>query len=393
MRNNGHMRYLSGPILSDLNSKMVLLSGPRQVGKTYLANALLGPGDLYLNWDDPDHRRRIRRREWSDDAGTIALDEIHKFAKWRNWLKGTYDTQKAQHRFLVTGSARLDLYRRGGDSILGRYHAWRLHPICLAEHAHGLQSPPAIGIREAFDRLLRFGGFPEPYLSGDETTARRWRKERRELILREDLRDLERVREVSQVGLLLDLLTERVGGMIVASNLAEDLDVAPRTVQNWMDILERLYLGFRVKPFTGKMARAIRKPPKFYFFDNADVPAQENGSLGPRFENLVATHLLKRLNFLEDSQGEQLELRYVRDKEGHECDFVVLRRRKPVLLVEAKWSDATPSRDLSFFGDRLGVTQRVQVVAELHKSITAQGTRVVPASDWLSLPLDEPLWS
>ena len=381
------MRYLSGDVRRDLERKMVFLSGPRQVGKTHLAETLLGENDIYLNWDDPDHRLRIRRRRWPDEAGIIALDEIHKFSKWRNWLKGTYDTRKERHRFLVTGSARLDFYRRGGDSLLGRYHAWRLHPVCLAEVRHGLGTRPAMNTDAAFERLLSVGGFPEPFFSGDEVLARRWRKERRELVVREDLRDLERVREITQIGLLLDLLAERVGGPVVASNLAEDLEVAPRTVQHWIEIIERLYLGFRVPPFTGKLARAIRKPPKFYFFDNADVPVADSGSLGARFENLVATHLLKRLHYLEDSLGDRLELRYIRDKEGHEVDFAVLRERKPVMLIESKWSEERPSPDLAYFGERLGVAERIQVVARLRKGFSYKGTRVVPACEWLARPL------
>jgi len=238
---------------------------------------------------------------------------------------------------------------------------------------------------------MDIGGFPEPFFLGDESFARRCRKERREMILREDLRDLETVREVSRVGLLHDLLAERVGSMVVASNLAEDLEVAPRTVQKWIGILERLYLGFCVWPFTGKLARAIRKPPKFYLFDNPEVPSGEGGSLGARFENLVATHLLKRLHFLEDSRGDRLELRYIRDKEGHEVDFVVLKERKPAVLVEAKWSDDAPSRDLAYFGERLGVASRIQVVKDLGKGFTMRGARVVAASEWLSRPLDLPI--
>lgn len=379
------MRYLSPHLPSDLNKKMVFLSGPRQVGKTHLAATFMKDGDLYLNWDDPDHRKRLRSRDWPDSSMLLVFDEIHKLAPWRNWLKGTYDTQRGKHRFIVTGSARLDIYRRGGDSLLGRYHHWRLHPFCLSEAKHTLRNEDLDSVLE---KLMSRGGFPEPYLGENETQAKRWRKERRQLILREDLRDLERVREISQIGLLLDLLAERVSGPVVMANLAVDLDVKPKTVKYWLGILERLYLGFLIYPFTGKLVRAIKKTPKFYFYDNGEVPVSDPGGLGPRFENLVASHLLKKIQFLEDLQGDAYSLHCLRDKEDHEVDFVIVKNRKPIALIEAKWSQQRVSPSLNYFGDRLNIKNRIQIVRELSRSFTQNDVRVFPATEWLSRPLE-----
>lgn len=359
---------------------MVFISGPRQCGKTTLAKEVLeraGQG-LYLNWDDSIHRRRILSRDWDDSARLIVFDELHKFPRWKRWLKGLWDTTLERHRYLVTGSARLDVYRRGGDSLLGRYHHWRLHPFCLAER------PPGFSVDEAFRRLMSVGGFPEPFLADDPREAARWRAERRERVIKEDLRDLERIRELTLVSLLVDLLSTRVGGEVVASNLAGDLDVAPKTVQYWIEMLERMYVGFVVRPYSGKLARSIRKVPKFYFYDIGDVEGDE----GARFENLVAHHLLKRIHFLADYAGEKIELHYLRDKEGHEVDFLLTRKRVPSCLIEAKLTDAQPDSDLSYFGERLGVSRRIQLVARLDGPSTKAGVDIIPAKQWLSRELD-----
>ncbi|MGK5081951.1 ATP-binding protein [Bdellovibrionota bacterium FG-1] len=378
-------RYRTLPIQKDLDKKMVWVSGPRQCGKTTLAQFFLKneTSGIYLNWDDPDHRKIILARKWSEDAGLIVLDEIHKYPKWKSWLKGTYDTTHDRHRFLVTGSARLDVYRRGGDSMLGRYHAWRLHPFCMSEH------PKELSREEAFRRLMTVGGFPEIFLSGDLVEAKRWRRERRELVLREDVRDLEQVRDIALLSVLVDLLATRVGGPVAFSNLAEDLQVAPKTVKHWVEILERMFLFFRVLPYSKSLPRAISKAPKIFFYDNGDVElSDKNNDLGPRFENLVATHLLKRLHYLEDSTGDRFELNYLLDKEGHEVDFLIVQNRKPVCLIEAKWGDSSPSKNLTYFGQKLNIKNRIQLVGDLKKGGVYSNISVQPAAEWLSQPLD-----
>jgi len=354
------MRYITSHILDDLKKKMVFVGGPRQVGKTTLAKAILAnnyPAGLYLNWDFDEDRQDILQKRWSTGNPLLIFDELHKFPKWKGWIKGIYDVSHDLHSFLITGSARLDVYRRGGDSLLGRYHYWRLHPFTLDE------IPKGISPQDAFKRLMTLGGFPEPFLEGDERIARRWRRERFDRVLREDVRDLEPVRDIQLLSLLLDLLRHRVGGLVVLSNLARDLEISPKTAKAWLEILERMYLVFSVRPYTKSLPRAVRKPPKVYFFDNGDVLGDE----GARFENLVATSLLKRLHYLEDSQGYKYELRYIRDKEGREVDFAIVKEGELEELIEVKYSDDSIARSLSHYADRLNPRKATQIVAEIKR--------------------------
>ncbi len=339
------MRYIADNVRRDLAKKMVFVGGPRQSGKTTLAKSLGAhfSRSRYFNWDFDEDRRAIQSKAWSDDAELLIFDELHKFPRWKNWVKGLYDVRKETHKILVTGSARLDVYRRGGDSLLGRYHYWRLHPFSLSE------LPPRMTAKVALDRLLTVGGFPEPFLDGDPGEAKRWRRERVSRIVRDDIRDLEPIRDIANLELFVDALRERVSSEVVLSNIAGALHVAPKTLLHWLQILEQMYLVFVVRPYTRKLPRAIQKAPKVFFFDNGDVL----GDQGAIFENLVATHLLKELHYREDATGDRWALHYVRDKEGHEVDFVVTCENRVVELVEAKWADTNPSPSLAYFASKL----------------------------------------
>lgn len=356
------MRYIESHILSDLKKKMVFLGGPRQCGKTTLAKTILGAcqskgGGKYFNWDLDDDRRDLLKKKWLQNERLLIFDELHKYHRWKTWIKGLFDTQHDNHTFLVTGSARLDVFRRGGDSLLGRYHYWRLHPFTLSEF------PGKIKPQEVLKRLMTLGGFPEPFLDNDERDARRWRRERFDRVLRDDIRDLEPIRDVQTLALFVDLLRTRVGGAVVLSNLAEELQVAPKTLKLWLEIIERMYLVFAVRPYTKNLPRAVLKPPKVYFFDNGDVIGDE----GARFENLVATHLLKKIHYLEDRDGYRYELRYLRDKEGREIDFVILKEGKVIELIEAKWADETVSKSLAYYASRLNPERATQIVGNLRR--------------------------
>ncbi len=379
------MRYLSSYIARDLEKKMVFLTGPRQSGKTTLVRELFSGGDgLYLNWDDSDHRKRTLKRDWNDEQRVIILDEIHKFSRWKNFVKGTYDTQKAKHRFVITGSAKLDVFKKGQDSMLGRFFSWRLHPLCLSELRHEFKmSDP-----QALEKILALGGFPEPYLEGDEIFAKRWRKEKLRLIFREDIRELESIKDITLLELFHQALTERVGSEVALSNIARDIEVAPKTAKNWLNVLEKTYSVFSIRPFSKGMSKAITKTPKIYFYDNGEVV----GDVGARFENLVANHLLKRLHFLEDLTGDSYDLSYLRDKQGHEIDFVIVKNRKPVMLIEAKVSETTRSKSFFYYRDRLKVEKCVQLVMNLSQASTRDGILLVPAAEWLALPLDKELF-
>lgn len=364
------MRYITPYILEDLNKKMVFVGGPRQVGKTTLARAVLSenfPEGRYLNWYYDEDRQDILKKRWSTENNLLVFDELHKFPRWKAWIKGIYDVSHEKHSFLITGSARLDVYRRGGDSLMGRYHYWRLHPFTLDEIPNGI-SP-----EDAFKRLLTVGGFPEPFLDGNERNARRWRRERFDRVLREDVRDLEQIRNIQLLGMFLDMLRYRVGGLITISNMASDLQVSPKTAKSWLEVLERMYLVFAVRPYTKSLPRAVLKPPKVYFFDNGDVLGDE----GARFENLVAASLLKRLHFLEDRDGYRYELRYIRDKEGREVDFAIIKEGRLIELIEAKHSDENLSKHLLYYAKRLKPKKATQIVAKIKRPYDKGRIKVV----------------
>jgi len=373
------MRYITPYVLKDLQNKMVFIGGPRQVGKTTLAKKILSnkfPDGRYLNWDFDEDRQDILRKRWRDDNTLLVFDELHKFPRWKGWIKGLYDVHHGSHFFLVTGSARLDVYRRGGDSLMGRYHYWRLHPFSLDEIPKGMTP------KEAYRRLMTVGGFPEPFLDGDEREARRWRRERFDRVLREDVRDIESIRNIQLLTLFTDSLRHRVGGLLTMSNIAADIQISPKTAKKWLEVLERMYLIFAVYPYTKSLPRAVLKPPKVYFFDNADVIGGE----GERFENLVATNLLKRLHFLEDRDGYRYELRYIRDKEGREVDFAVVKDGVVEELIEAKLSDETISKPLLYYANRLRPKKVTQIVANIRRSYDLNGIRVTDPISYFNRP-------
>lgn len=360
---------------------MVFVAGPRQVGKTTLARSLPGARDGYLNWDIAEDRERILRRELPS-AGFWVFDEIHKYRDWRNYLKGLYDARAAPgsaltggtaagHRILVVGSARLDAYRFGGDSLQGRFHLLRLHPLSAAE----------LGLRtaEELSDLLRFGGFPEPYISGSEVEARRWTREHRTLLIREEVASLERIQDLGRLELLMLRLPELVGSPLSINAVREDLQVSHKAVADWLGAFERLYAIFRLSPFGAPTIRAVKKQQKHYHVDWTVVPGN-----APRFENLVACHLLKWVHHQQDTQGLDLELRYFRDTDGREVDFVVTDRRRPVLCVECKWADGRLDKSLRYFKARFPDCEAWQVSASGTKDfVTPEGIRVAPALELL----------
>lgn len=353
-------RYLEPYIYQDLTKKMVFLGGPRQVGKTTLSKALCHDkfaNGLYLNWDNEVDRQTILKKEWSHDLPLVIFDELHKYPRWKRWIKGLYDTRQTAQEYVVTGSARLDVYKRGGDSLLGRYHYWRLHPFTLDE------LPKGISVEEGYKRLLSIGGFPEPFLVNDLREARRWRRERFDRVLREDVRDLESIRNIQLLSLFVDALRERVSGMITLANLARDLEISPKTAKSWLATIEKMYLAFAIYPYVKNLPRAISKPPKVYFYDNGDVIESD----GARLENLVATTLLKRLQFIEDYHGYRTSLHYIRDKEGREVDFVTVVDNKVIDLIEVKKSSTDISTSLKYYSEKLKPENTVLLVDSLQR--------------------------
>jgi hypothetical protein len=350
---------------------MVFVAGPRQVGKTTLARSLPGASVGYLSWDIAEHRERILRREMPASRLWV-FDEIHKYRSWRGLLKGLYDGRPRGQRILVTGSARLDYYRFGGDSLQGRYHLLRLHPFSAAE----LRLTTAADLQD----LLRLGGFPEPFLGGSEVEARRWSREYRGRLVREDVAGLERVQDLGNLELLALRLPELVGSPLSVNALREDLQVSHKTVAGWLDVLERLYAVFRLPPFGAPRIRAVKKERKHYHLDWSLVPREP-----ARFENLVGAHLLKWAHFEQDARGRDVELRYFRDTDGREVDFVVVEGSRPTRLVECRWADDEPDRGLRYLKARFPEADAWQVSAVGRKDfVTPEGIRVAPALALLS---------
>ena len=363
-------RYLVKSVRSDLQKKMVFVGGPRQVGKTTLALDIL-QGDeshpAYLNWDYLEDKRDIMQGRLPSSQKLIVLDEIHKYKEWRNLLKGLYDKHKSTISFLVTGSARLDYYHKGGDSLQGRYHYHRLHPFSLYE----INKSPT---QTDLETLLHFGGFPEPFLSQSDIEWKRWQRERVSRVVKEDLVSMEQVREISQLEILSILLQEKVGSLLSINSLREDLSASHEAVDRWVKIFENLYYCFLIKPFGAKKIKALKKDRKLFMWDWSLCKTD-----GARFENLVASNLLKYCHHIEDTLGDEMELCYLRDKMKREVDFVVLKNREPIFAVECKSGDTNVSKHIGYFADRTEIPVFYQVhQGKKDYEIKDLRTRVLP---------------
>jgi uncharacterized protein len=372
-------RYCEPFIVQDLSKKMVFIGGPRQVGKTTLAKQILAehfaPGH-YFNWDYDQDRKSIMTLQWENNANLIVFDELHKYPRWKQWIKGIYDVKKEKQQYLVTGSARLDVYRRGGDSLMGRYHYWRLHPFTLDELPEGIRPD------EGLERLLTLGGFPEPFLSDDLREVRRWRSERFNRIIKEDIRDLENVKNIQLLSLFIDSLRKHAGSLINLTNIAADLQISPSTAKAWLSVVERMYIAFVVYPLTKNIPRSIQKPVKVYFYDNADTIDDK----AIRLENLIATTLLKRLQFIEDYCGYSCRLHYIRDRDGREVDFVTVIDDQIEDLIEVKLSDCDISSSLKYYAEKLNPKRAMLLVLHLKNSFDKNNIHIRTPSQFFVDP-------
>lgn len=363
-------RYLEAQVARDLERKMVFVTGPRQVGKTTLARGQPDAGAGYLSWDLPADRERILRRELPV-ADLWVFDEIHKYSRWRDFLKGLYDARRENQRILVTGSGRLELFGFGGDSLQGRYHLLRLHPFSVAE----------AGVEDAggLVELSRLGGFPEPFLGGGETEARRWSREYRMRLVEEEVASLGRIRDLGRLEEMMLRLPDLVGSPLSINALREDLQVAHKTAASWLDALERLFAIFRVPPFGAPRIRAVKQERKHYHFDWSVVRDE-----AARFENLVACHLLKWIHFRQDACGRDLDLRFFRDVDRREVDFVVTEDRRPILFVECKLTDRGIDRALRYLKMRFPAADALQIAMTGRRDyMTPEGIRSMPAVEFL----------
>jgi len=354
--------------------QMAFVTGPRQVGKTTTCRAL---GDRYFSWDVPEHSRLVTGgpgsvaeaaglHVLSESTPVLVFDELHKYPRWKSFLKGFFDLHEQDCRILVTGSSRLDVFRRRGDSLMGRYFLYRMHPLSVAELLgtelpdKGLWRQPRELDHDKWETLLRWGGFPEPWEKSSETFSRRWQNLRRTQLIREDARDLTRIQELPLLEVMARLLEERSGQQLIYANLARDVSVSPHTARSWVDTLGALHFGFCLKPWFRNIASSLRKEPKWFLRDWS-VIADE----GQRFETMVACHLLKAVEGWTDLGLGTFELRYLRDKMQREVDFLVIRDGQPWFLVEAKLSDKTPSPALHHFQNQTKAPHAFQIVKNL----------------------------
>ncbi len=360
-------------ILRDLNKKMVLLAGPRQAGKTTLAKDIAEnfQTSVYLTYDRLEDRKIILKEAWLPSTELLILDELHKMPKWKTFLKGIYDTKPRHQKILVTGSARLEIFKNEGDSLAGRYFLHHLLPLSPSEcqKAH---------VEYSIDRFIERGGFPEPFLAKELIDANRWRMQYVDSLLREDVLDFDSIQNLNAIRLVFELLREKVGSPISYSSIAEDAAISPNTVKKYIQIMEALYIVFRITPFSRNIARSLLKEPKIYFFDNGLV----KGDLGAKFENLMAVCLLKHILAKIDYQAEPYALHYFHTKEKQEVDFAIVRDKTVETIIEAKYADSSISTHLRYFHEKYQIPA-VQVVKELKREKIEDKIQLLRADTFL----------
>ncbi len=356
-------------ILRDLSKKMVLLAGPRQAGKTTLSKEIAKEfsSSAYLTYDRAEDRKIIQQESWLPTAELLILDEIHKMPKWKNYLKGVYDTKPEGQKILVTGSARLEIFNRVGDSLAGSYFLHHLFPFSPAECKK-------VDYKTSLDRFLERGGFPEPFLTQDLIDANRWRNQYVESLLRTDVLEFDTIHNVNAIRMVFELLREKVGSPVSYTSIAEDVAISPNTVKKYIQILEALYIVFRVTPFSKNIARSLLKEPKIYFFDVGLV----NGDAGAKFENFVATCLLKHVYAKIDYQAENYSLKYLQTKERQEVDFALVQDNQIKKLIEVKLSNSSIHPGLSYFHKKYELPS-IQIVKDLKRERDEEGIQVLDA--------------
>jgi uncharacterized protein len=361
-------------IINDLKIKMVFLVGPRQVGKTFLAKNI---GEnykktTYLNYDSFEDREIIIKQQWPNDTDLLILDEIHKMKQWKNYLKGVYDTKEKNLKILVTGSARLEEFRQAGDSLAGRYFIHRLLPLSLAELINEKNKSYDL------NRLLKRGGFPEPFLAQANVDALRWRNHYIDSLIRTDILNFDRIHDFKSIKLVLELLRRKVGSPISYNSIARDVAISPITVKKYIEIFKALFIVFSVSPFSKKISRSILKETKIYFYDNGLVIGEE----GIILENLVAVSLFKNILAQNDSLGKNLDLQYLRTKDGLEVDFAISENENLIELIEVKLSDNKLSKNLKYFSEKYLVAGN-QLLKNIKQEKSISKLNIVKAENYL----------
>lgn len=368
-------RLQEDKIHADLDKKMVFIVGPRQVGKTWLSKKIAKryQNSIYLNYDLQEDREVIQRKSWPLNTDLIVFDELHKMKGWKNYLKGVYDTREGGVRILVTGSARMEAFRKTGDSLAGRYFVHHLFPFSLSE----LQDTP---FSTSLDRLIERGGFPEPFLAESKEDADRWRKQYSDSLIREDSLTLEEISDMKTLYDVFEILRRSVSSQISYASIGQSLGISPVTVKRYIGILESLYIIFKIKTFSKKISRSILKETKIFFYDTGLVV----GDVGAVLENTVAVSLLKQITYTNDTKGKSDTLMYLRTKDRREVDFVIVdSNNTPTHMIEVKTSDILVSKHLIYFKEKYGI-KGTQIVKNMHqKSLHSNGIDIERASEYL----------
>ena len=367
-------RIQKSHIIKDLSKKMVLLAGPRQAGKTFLAKQVAQnyKSPVYLNFDSIEDRKIIQQQSWLDSTDLLVLDELHKMPGWKNYLKGLYDTKLQSLQILVTGSARLDIFDKIGDSLAGRYFLHRLLPFSSAELT---QLAQPINLED----LINKGGFPEPYLAENIIESNRWRMQYINSLLATDVFEFDKVQNLGALKTVFELLRTKVGSPVSYQSISEDVSVSSSTVKKYIEILEALYVIFRVTPYSKNIARSLLKEPKIYFFDNGLV----KGDKGAQLENLTAISLLKHVYGMIDYRAESYALHYLRTKDGQEVDFALIKDGKIEQIIEVKNSDHEISKSLYMFNKKYDLSA-IQLVKDIRQERVVDGIKVMRVIHFLS---------
>ncbi|USO02811.1 MAG: ATP-binding protein [Alphaproteobacteria bacterium] len=379
---------------------MLFLVGPRQVGKTTIAKNCQKSfkESIYLNYDIIKDRNKILSgQDFIEDIFPLSIlrekkpliifDEIHKYKDWKNYLKGFYDQYNKDYHILVTGSARLDIYKSGGDSLMGRYFQYRIHPLSTREildPATEIIQPPKKIDSTNWSNLYKFGGFPNPFLQNNQSFSNKWQNLKHRQLFFDDIQSISAIKDIQQMEVLSELLRYQAGQLLNRTNLAKKIQTTAQTVGRWVDILERFYFCFSVKPWHKNIARSLIKESKLYMWDWSIVESE-----GAKFENFLASHLLKAVHLWEDLGKGAFELFYIRDKHKKEVDFLVTKNKMPWLLVEAKLNgNERLSSNLLYFQNQIHAEHVLQVafnVDYVNKSCFEVNTPlVVPAKTFLS---------